>query len=122
MYSGVGRCSMAKMTRTQIHLAAEELKALDRESAATGASRSELIRRLVRERYLDGPPTGPWAHSIGRTSDAGFDASRDEEYLAAAFTHLRRDQDPVAPFDAAKDEEYLEAAFARLRRGEDPGG
>ncbi len=113
---------MAKMTRTQIHLAADELEALDRERTAIGASRSELIRRLVRERYLAGPPTGPWARSIGSTSDASFDASRDEEYLEAAFAHLRRGADLAAPFDAAKDEEYLEAAFARLRRGEDPAG
>lgn len=96
MYSGVERCRMTKMTRTQIHLAADELEALDRETAATGASRSELIRRLVRERYLDRPPARQWPRSIGSMSDGRFDASRDEEYLEAAFARLRRGEDPAS--------------------------
>jgi Arc/MetJ-type ribon-helix-helix transcriptional regulator len=41
------------MKRTQVYLADEELELLDRASARTGASRSELIRRAVRERYGD---------------------------------------------------------------------
>ncbi|MGI8574350.1 MAG: CopG family transcriptional regulator [Egibacteraceae bacterium] len=39
------------MQRTQIYLAAEDVELLDRAAARTGASRSELIRRAVRERY-----------------------------------------------------------------------
>ena len=39
------------MQRTQVYLGAEELALLDREVARTGASRSELIRRAIRERY-----------------------------------------------------------------------
>jgi hypothetical protein len=39
------------MTRTQVYLSDEELAALDRASRATGASRSELIRRAVRRTY-----------------------------------------------------------------------
>ncbi len=39
------------MTRTQIYLGTEELELLDREVEATGASRSELIRRAVRWAY-----------------------------------------------------------------------
>jgi hypothetical protein len=35
------------MTRTQVYLHDEELKLLERLSAATGASRSELIRRAI---------------------------------------------------------------------------
>lgn len=35
------------MTRTQVYLHEEELQLLDRLSAATGASRSELIRRAI---------------------------------------------------------------------------
>ncbi|HSL81331.1 MAG TPA: CopG family transcriptional regulator [Thermoanaerobaculia bacterium] len=35
------------MTRTQVYLRDEELELLDRLSAATGASRSELIRRAI---------------------------------------------------------------------------
>jgi Ribbon-helix-helix protein, copG family len=39
------------MVRTQIHLDAADVELLDREAAATGASRAELIRRAVREQY-----------------------------------------------------------------------
>jgi Arc/MetJ-type ribon-helix-helix transcriptional regulator len=39
------------MGRTQVYLDASDLDLLDRVSAATGASRSELIRRAVRETY-----------------------------------------------------------------------
>ncbi len=42
---------MTRMVRTQIHLDAEDVELLDRAAAETGASRSELIRRAVRERY-----------------------------------------------------------------------
>jgi hypothetical protein len=35
------------MTRTQVYLHDEELELLERLSAATGASRSELIRRAI---------------------------------------------------------------------------
>jgi len=37
--------------RTQIYLGDEELELLDRVSEATGASRSELIRRAVRRTF-----------------------------------------------------------------------
>lgn len=39
------------MQRTQIYLGDAELQLLDREVARTGASRAELIRRAVRDRY-----------------------------------------------------------------------
>jgi hypothetical protein len=39
------------MVRTQISLEPEAIELLDRESARTGASRSELIRRAVRQQY-----------------------------------------------------------------------
>lgn len=41
MYSGV-------VARTQIYLGVDELELLDRAALATGASRSELIRRAIR--------------------------------------------------------------------------
>jgi len=44
MYSGV-------VGRTQIYLGDEELELLDRASRASGASRSELIRRAVRRTF-----------------------------------------------------------------------
>ena len=39
------------MGRTQIYLGDEELELLDRVARATGASRSELIRRAVRSTF-----------------------------------------------------------------------
>lgn len=48
MYSDV-------MARTQIYLGDEEVEMLDRAAAATGASRSELIRRAIRRTF--GTPT-----------------------------------------------------------------
>lgn len=39
------------MGRTQIYLGDDELELLDRAARATGASRSELIRRAVRSAY-----------------------------------------------------------------------
>lgn len=44
MYSGA-------MGRTQVYLGDDELELLDRVARATGASRSELIRRAVRSAY-----------------------------------------------------------------------
>jgi hypothetical protein len=44
VYSGV-------VGRTQVYLGEEELELLDRASAATGASRSELVRRAVKEAF-----------------------------------------------------------------------
>lgn len=39
------------MPRTQVYLGAEELEALDHAAREAGASRSELIRRSVRESF-----------------------------------------------------------------------
>jgi hypothetical protein len=39
------------MARTQIYLGSEELVLLDRVAAATGASRSELVRRAIRSTF-----------------------------------------------------------------------
>ncbi len=44
MYVGV-------MGRTQIYLGQDEIELLDREARASGASRSELIRRAVRKTF-----------------------------------------------------------------------
>lgn len=43
------------MGRTQIYLGSDELDLLDRVARATGASRSELVRRAVRSTF--GQPT-----------------------------------------------------------------
>lgn len=42
---------MAKMVRTQIHLTEGDLALLDEAERATGAPRSELIRRAIRDKY-----------------------------------------------------------------------
>lgn len=39
------------MVRTQIHLTVNDLALLDEAERATGATRSELIRRAIRDRY-----------------------------------------------------------------------
>ena len=39
------------MSRTQVYLGQEELELLDRATAETGASRSELIRRAIRRTF-----------------------------------------------------------------------
>ena len=39
------------MSRTQIYLGPSEIELLDRASRATGASRSELIRRAIHDTY-----------------------------------------------------------------------
>ena len=46
VYSGV-------VNRTQVYLSDEELLLLDRAEEASGASRSELIRRAIRQQYGD---------------------------------------------------------------------
>ena len=46
------------MGRTQIYLSDEDLELLARAARATGASRSELIRRAIREKY-GGPARTP---------------------------------------------------------------
>jgi hypothetical protein len=39
------------MPRTQVYLGEEELEALDKAARAAGATRSELIRRAIRESF-----------------------------------------------------------------------
>ncbi len=41
------------MHRTQVYLGEDDIERLDAESARTGASRSELIRRAIRVQYAD---------------------------------------------------------------------
>jgi hypothetical protein len=48
---GGPRCIVVYVGRTQVYLGDEELKLLDRAARAVGATRSELIRRAVREAF-----------------------------------------------------------------------
>ena len=74
------------MVRTQIHLDADVVELLDREAARTGASRAELIRRAVRERY---GTSEPYAVRLERAMDSSFAAWNNrkfetgEEYIRA---------------------------------------
>jgi hypothetical protein len=43
------------MTRAQIYLGEEDIELLDRASAATGASRSELVRRAIQNTFGRAP-------------------------------------------------------------------
>lgn len=46
---------MARMIRTQISLEASLIEKLDLEARRTGASRSEVIRRVLRQRFGESP-------------------------------------------------------------------
>lgn len=82
MYSGV-------MQRTQVYLRDEELDLLDRAAERTGASRSELIRRAIRERYgTRGWETRRAALLASSGSWAG-QTSTGEEYVDAVRGDLR---------------------------------
>lgn len=71
------------MGRTQVYLGSTELELLDRAAQATGATRSELIRRAVRQTF--GEPTKTdrieaLASSAGSWLDRRFTGS---EYVDA---------------------------------------
>lgn len=67
------------MSRTQVYLSDEELTLLDGAKRATGASRSELIRRAIHSTY--GAPKRPWPRSIGIASGATITGEEVEEWL-----------------------------------------
>lgn len=71
---------MARMTRTQIHLGDEEIQLLERQVLATGASRSELIRRAIRERYGAEPSPPRRPSFIGSVSSGRIDATEAKEW------------------------------------------
>ncbi len=63
------------MGRTQVYLGDEELELLDRVGRATGASRSELIRRAVRSTFGErtrAQKLDALAESAGSWRDRGF--------------------------------------------------
>lgn len=70
------------MRRTQIYLSDDEVELLDRAAARTGASRSELIRRAIRERYGDDwqARLAALRTSAGAWADRPFDGA---EYVEA---------------------------------------
>jgi hypothetical protein len=81
VYSGV-------VGRTQIYLTDAELDLLDREAEATGASRSELIRRAVRAQYA--PRRRPPLASAGIVSDGSWSSDTIDDELAQIFEERYR--------------------------------
>lgn len=77
-YSGV-------VGRTQVYLGDEELELLDRAARATGASRSELIRRAVRSTYGQGT-----AAAKLRALDASAGSWRDRDLTGAEYVDAVR--------------------------------
>ena len=73
------------MARTQVYLSAEELDLLDRASSATGASRSELIRRAVRMTF--GRAT---AETRRAALERGAGIWRDRSYSGAEYVDRAR--------------------------------
>lgn len=75
--------------RTQVYISDEELALLDRAAERTGASRSELIRRAIRERY----GTRDWAtRRAALQASAGSWAGQPltgEDYVDALRGDLR---------------------------------
>lgn len=74
------------MTRTQISLDDGDLDVLERVSRATGASRSELIRRAIRETYGPKRQLTPKEKLERLTASAGAWKGRKftgEEYVRA---------------------------------------
>ena len=75
------------MGRTQIYLGSDELELLDRVGRATGASRSELVRRAVRSTFGEptradklealGASAGSW-HGSGLTGAEYVDSVRGD--------------------------------------------
>jgi hypothetical protein len=72
------------MKATQIHLTESDFALLDAESARTGASRAELIRRAIREAY-GRADSSRLPSSVGIVADGSFDAEKIDEELAQIF-------------------------------------
>jgi predicted transcriptional regulator len=73
------------MQRTQIYLTEAETKALDREAARTGRTRSQLIREAIEQRFLaPAPNVAEMLGVLRETAGAWKDReSTGEEYVEA---------------------------------------
>lgn len=78
VYSGV-------VSRTQVYLGEEELDLLDRVGRATGASRSELIRRAVRSAYGEKTVSGKL-----RSLEASAGSWKGREITGAEYVDVMR--------------------------------
>ena len=71
---------MTPMTKTQVYLREEDLRALQAAARRTGRSTASLIREAIQRVWIDRVPTGPvaiWDGPVGRTS-VDHDAIYDE--------------------------------------------
>lgn len=71
--------------RTQVYLGAEELELLDRAARAAGASRSELIRRAIREAFGAGGKS-----DRGRALAASAGSWRGRGFTGAEYVDAMR--------------------------------
>ncbi len=67
--------------RTQIYLSDEELDLLDRARTATGASRSELIRRAIQRTYAETEPLAERLRVLHETAGAW----KDRDFTGAEY-------------------------------------
>ncbi len=78
------------MGRTQVYLDTSDLRLLDRVSASTGASRSELIRRAIRRAY--GEPT---AQERIAALEASAGSWKDRDFTGAEYVAAIRGDRPA---------------------------
>jgi metal-responsive CopG/Arc/MetJ family transcriptional regulator len=74
--------------RTQIYLSAEDVAALDQHRSASGATRSELIRRAIREVY-GGTDAEARRQTLAATAGAWAPSEEDgEQYVESLRADL----------------------------------
>lgn len=78
-------CTVMSLGRTQIYLGDEELELLARVARATGASRSELIRRAIRSTFGEGTK----AEKL-RALDASAGSWRGRRFTGAEYVDTIR--------------------------------
>jgi Arc/MetJ-type ribon-helix-helix transcriptional regulator len=74
------------MSRTQIYLGGEERELLDRMARATGASRSELIRRAILSTYRRELTKDEKLHALDRSSASW----KDRKFTGAEYVDAIR--------------------------------
>jgi metal-responsive CopG/Arc/MetJ family transcriptional regulator len=84
---------MSRMVRTQIHLSDDDVALLDAASRATGASRSELIRRAVRAQYAPRGPRGRTPAERAAAIVAAAGAWKDRAFTGEEYVRAIRSGD-----------------------------
>jgi Ribbon-helix-helix protein, copG family len=76
-------CRVVSVGRTQIYLGPDELELLDRAGLATGASRSELIRRAIRGTFGEKTKAERLLALEASAGSWGLERPPGEEYVDA---------------------------------------